>query len=80
MSTLAFDSDLKLRNLVPEDSQIIQACNRGDTGAVWDLFQSGKATVNDVTPSYRSPLFVSQVFDASFVRCFLKLILHIACI
>ena len=55
-----FNIDLKIRTLVEEDSEIMLASRRGDTEAVWALFQAGKASVRDVTPANRSPLRVSS--------------------
>ncbi|KAG4440094.1 hypothetical protein IFR05_004437 [Cadophora sp. M221] len=52
----SFGMDLRLRTLVEEDSEVMKASKRGDTEAVWALFQAGKASVHDVTPENRSPL------------------------
>jgi hypothetical protein len=59
MSLSAAGSGLKVKNIVPESSQIMTACKRGDTSTVWSLFQAGKASVNDITPENYSPLCVS---------------------
>lgn len=48
-----------LKNLVPEDSPIMVACQTGDKSAVWNLLNEGKASVNDITPDNFSPLSVS---------------------
>jgi hypothetical protein len=59
ISLSATGSGLKIKNIVPESSQIMTACKRGDTSTVWSLFQAGKASVNDITPENCSPLRVS---------------------
>ncbi|KAH7306146.1 ankyrin repeat-containing domain protein [Rhexocercosporidium sp. MPI-PUGE-AT-0058] len=56
MSSTYFGMDLKIRTLVKEDSEVMEASKRGDTEAVWALFQAGKASVHDVTSENRSPL------------------------
>jgi hypothetical protein len=50
---------LKVKNVVPESSQIMTACRRGDVSTVWSLFQAGTASVNDITSENYSPLLVS---------------------
>ncbi|KAK0109536.1 Ankyrin repeat domain-containing protein 60 [Cadophora gregata] len=56
LGNATFGIDLKVRTLVEEDSEVMLASKRGDTEAVWTLFQAGKASVRDVTPANRSPL------------------------
>lgn len=58
---LAPSTKFRVKNLVPESSEIMDACKRGDTSTVWSLFQAGKASVNDVTLEDRSPLCVSII-------------------
>jgi hypothetical protein len=48
-----------LKNVVPEDSMIMVACQSGDTSLVWNLLNDRKASVNDITPDNLSPLSVS---------------------
>lgn len=45
-------------NVVPEDSPIMKACAQGNLSRVQHLLQGGEASVDDVTPSHDSPLFV----------------------
>ncbi|KAL2068639.1 hypothetical protein VTL71DRAFT_14976 [Oculimacula yallundae] len=56
MGGTAFGMDIKVRNLVKEDSEVMVASKRGDIETVWALFQAGKASVRDVTSANRSPL------------------------
>jgi len=58
INSMSADPGLRLRNLVSPDAEIMTACLMGDIETVWSLFQSGKASVNDVTRDNRSPLFV----------------------
>lgn len=51
--------NISIRNLIPGDAEIVQACWRGDSEGVTRLFQSGSARPNDVTPSNDTPLSVS---------------------
>lgn len=50
---------IRLKNVVPEDSQIMTACKLGDVVLVKELFRKGLASPNDVTPENSSPLRVS---------------------
>lgn len=45
-------------NVVPEDAPIMKACAQGNLPRVKHLLQEGEATVDDVTPTHNSPLFV----------------------
>ena len=57
-----------LKNLVPEDSPIMVACQIGDTSAVLNLLNEGKASVNDITPDNFSPLSVGpSVINLAFL-------------
>lgn len=47
-----------IKNVVPEDSTIMAACKKGDVVAVRELFRTGRASPNDVTPENSSPLRV----------------------
>lgn len=49
---------LNIRNLVPDDSRIMDACEKGDLLAVRELFQKRQANPNDVTHSGFMPLMV----------------------
>jgi hypothetical protein len=51
-------SGIKLKNLIPEDSEIMIACSQGDTSRVWKLLYSRRANVNDVTNNNFTPLKV----------------------
>jgi hypothetical protein len=55
-----FNSGIKLKNVVPEDSLIIEACKRGDVIMVRDLFRTGRASPDDITPENSNPLRVSR--------------------
>jgi hypothetical protein len=50
---------VSVKNVVPEDSEIMAACKAGDIISVKDLFRSRQASPNDVTPENSSPLRVS---------------------
>jgi hypothetical protein len=52
-------SGIKLKHLVPEDSEIMLACSQGDTSRVWNLLQTRRASVNDVTENNHTPLKVT---------------------
>ena len=52
-------SGIKVKNIVPEDSLIINACKAGDVILVRELFRAGKASPNDITPDNSNPLRVS---------------------
>jgi hypothetical protein len=56
--SFAFGFGMQIKNLVPDDSDIMVACERGDISTVWDLFQGGKASINDITLDNRTPLLV----------------------
>lgn len=47
---------LSVKNIVPEDSTIMTACKKGDVLSVRELFRTGQASPNDVTPQNSSPL------------------------
>ncbi|KAH8651856.1 ankyrin repeat-containing domain protein [Tricladium varicosporioides] len=51
----AIATGVVLKNVVPEDSLIMTACQAGNTFVVWNLLNEGKASVNDVTPDNFSP-------------------------
>jgi hypothetical protein len=51
-------SGIKLKHLVPEDSEIMTACSYGDVAWVQNLLQSKRASVNDVTKNNHTPLMV----------------------
>ncbi|RDL32359.1 uncharacterized protein BP5553_08815 [Venustampulla echinocandica] len=51
----AIATGVVLKNVVPEDSLIMRACQTGNTFVVWNLLNEGKASVNDVTPDNFSP-------------------------
>lgn len=51
---------LTVKNVVPEDSEIMTACKQGDSTAVKALFETQQASPNDVTPDNSSPLRVSH--------------------
>lgn len=50
---------LKVKNIVPESSEIMMACRRGDVSTVWGLFQARTASVNDITSENYSPSLVN---------------------
>jgi hypothetical protein len=52
---------LNFVNMVPEDSEIVIACDKGDTLAVRDLFRQKKAAPNDMTLQDRALLYVSML-------------------
>lgn len=52
---------LSVKNVVPEDSTIMTACKQGDVVSVKELFRTGQASPNDVTPQNSSPLRVSAL-------------------
>jgi hypothetical protein len=56
----AIGTGVVLKNLVPEDSPIMVACQIGDKSAVLNLLNEGKASVNNITPDNFSPLSVSS--------------------
>ena len=49
---------LRIVNIVPFDSKIVNACWRGDLAMVRQLLESGHATPDDVTPDGNSVLYV----------------------
>jgi hypothetical protein len=51
---------IQIKNVVPDNSDIMSACRRGDTSAVWDLLHAGKARLNDITPNNFTPLRVRE--------------------
>ena len=57
---------LTMKNVVPEDSVIMTACKRGDVITVRELFRSGLASPNDVTPENSNPLRVSTWLSPTF--------------
>lgn len=65
-------ASLSLRNVVPESSEIILACQNGDTHAVRELFLSRRASPYDVTPENSTVMRVSR--SHSTVRFALLLI------
>jgi hypothetical protein len=50
---------LRFLNLVPVESEIVAACQRGDILAVRNLFAEKKAAPNDMSVADRTLLFVS---------------------
>lgn len=55
-------SGLMVKNIVPEDSEIMIACKAGDVSTVWGLLQSRKASVHDMTPDFLPPLRVRNFY------------------
>jgi len=55
-------SVIRLKHLVPDDSEIMVACSQGDTSRVWKLLTSRRANVNDVTKKNYTLLMVSFSF------------------
>jgi hypothetical protein len=53
-------SGIKVKNIIPEDSLIIEACKKGDVISVRELFRTGQASPDDVTPENSNPLRVSD--------------------
>ena len=49
-----------VKNVVPEDSEIMAACKTGDIVSVKELFRTRLASPNDVTPENSSPLRVGS--------------------
>ncbi|KUJ13905.1 ankyrin [Mollisia scopiformis] len=47
---------LTVKNIIPEDSEIVMACKRGDQSTVWDLLHRGKASVHDITYGNDTPM------------------------
>ena len=52
--------ELGFKNVVSSDSEVIQACAKGDTLKVRDMFLSGRARPTDVTTEDRNLLYVSN--------------------
>ena len=52
---------LRVRNIIPEDADIIQACKAGDVLKVRELLRDGKARVNDITVTNETILTVCMV-------------------
>lgn len=50
---------LSVRNVVPDESKIMVACERGDVPVVQQLFESKTASPYDITRVGRTPLLVS---------------------
>jgi hypothetical protein len=50
---------LSVKNVVPENSEIMTACKTGDVVSVRELFRTRRASPNDVTAGNSSPLRVS---------------------
>jgi hypothetical protein len=57
------NGSLSFCNLVPVESEIVEACKRGDIIAVRDLFQEHKASPNDVSVDDKSLLWVCSQID-----------------
>lgn len=55
---------LRSYNIVPNNSEILEAIRLGDTDAVLDLFRSGKASPFDKNPDGYSLLEVSEFYFA----------------
>jgi hypothetical protein len=51
---------LQIKNVVPDNSDIMSAYRRGDTSAVWDLLHAGKARLNYITLNNFTPLRVRE--------------------
>jgi len=49
---------LRVRNIIPEDAGIIQACKAGDVLKVRELLQDGKSRANDITATNETILTV----------------------
>ncbi|CAG8960727.1 hypothetical protein HYFRA_00002263 [Hymenoscyphus fraxineus] len=47
---------LTVKNIVPETSPIMTACKKGEVAVVRNLFESRKASPNDITPINSTPL------------------------
>lgn len=56
-------SGIKVKNIIPEDSVIFEACKQGNAQLVRQLFRSGEASPNDITPQNSNPLRVSEPFN-----------------
>jgi len=52
---------ISTRHIVPGDSEIFKACQRGDSLRVWELLVTGKAHWRDTTPDNSSLLRVSKL-------------------
>jgi hypothetical protein len=65
----AIGRGLQIKNLVPESSPIITACKLGNITTVWELFQSGQASINDITPENQSLLRVRIISSRSQPQC-----------
>jgi len=59
----AIGAGVVLKNVVPDNSLIMVACQSGDTSVVLNLLNEGKASVNDITPDNFSPLSVSLAMN-----------------
>jgi len=51
---------LQWQSVVPKDSEIITACEIGNVEMMVDLFSSGRASPNDVTPDNLTLLYVNH--------------------
>jgi hypothetical protein len=49
---------LSCRNIIPEDSPVINACKQGDVVTLRNLLSSRKATLNDTAPNNCGPITV----------------------
>lgn len=50
---------ISVRSVVPDDSKIMVACERGDVPVVQQLFETKRASPHDITATGRTPLLVS---------------------
>lgn len=64
-------ASLSLRNVVPESSEIILACQNGDTHAVRELFLSRRASPYDVTPENSTVMRVSRAYSPGMLTLLL---------
>ncbi|CZR69210.1 uncharacterized protein PAC_19110 [Phialocephala subalpina] len=64
-STSLLGARVALKNVVPNDSEIMLACGAGNAPAVWNMLAGGRASVNDITPDNFSPLSVSITTPAT---------------
>ena len=58
---------IAVRNLVPENSEIMTACLKGDLFRVQELFRVSKARPDDVTTNNSTPLRVSAAYILRFL-------------
>lgn len=73
------DNFITVKNLVPRDSAIITACKRGDLSTVWELLETKRASVDDITEDNFPPIRVSKLHDLTHGQVVLFNFIYLVC-